>query len=189
MDYWYVLLTKPHKESLVCGQLAQRGLDVYLPLMPRRNNAAGARPIRPLFPRYLFARGTGQEFPIEAIQWTPGLTSIVRFGDEYAHLQHEIIEHIRVRLAQADGELRVPYRPGEHVRLPADHPLALLETVFERPLSDGARAHVLVQVMGRLTRCQVRIEDLARWDEPVPNLGAQGERDTETGIPQNAPRS
>jgi transcriptional antiterminator RfaH len=164
MNRWYVLMTKPHKESLVCGQLAQRGFDVYLPLLPRRVTA-GARAVRPLFPRYLFARGTDGDISIEAIQWTPGLTCVVRLGDEYARLQNEVVEHIRLRLAQANGELSVPFRVGERVRLPADHPLSMLEAVFERPLSDGARAHVLVQVMGRLTRCEVNVADLARWEE------------------------
>jgi transcriptional antiterminator RfaH len=104
MDRWYVLLSKPRKETLVCGQLAQRGLDVYLPLLPRRNG--GATTIRPLFPRYLFVRGLGQGIPIEAIQWTPGLACVVRFGDEYARLQDEIVRHIRLRLKQAEGRRR-----------------------------------------------------------------------------------
>ena len=171
MDRWYVLWTKPRKETLVCGQLAQRGLDVYLPLMPR---SGGATTVRPLFPRYLFARGPGQGIPIEAIQWTPGLTCVVRLGDEYARLQDVIVQHIRLRLAQAEGRAAAPFSPGERVRLPADHPLALLDAVFERPLSDGARAHVLVQVMGRLTRCEVRVADLARWEETPLRLAVTG---------------
>ena len=183
MDSWYVLMTKPHKESLVCDQLAQHQLEVYLPLLPRRN-ASGARSVRPLFPRYLFARGIDEALPIEAIQWTPGLTCIVRLGDEYARLQDEIVEHIRMRLAQANGERCVPYSPGERVRLPADHPLAALEAVFERPLSDGARAHVLVQVMGRLTRCEVCLHDLVRWDQAPLRLGSSGGHEKEMTLSQ-----
>jgi len=53
------------------------------------------------------------------------------------------------------------------VRLRPDHPLAALDVIFERTLSDGARAQVLLDFLGRLTHCQVALEDLQPLDAPV----------------------
>jgi hypothetical protein len=38
--------------------------------------------------------------------------------------------------------------------------LAALDVVFDKPLSDGRRAHVFVEAMGRLTRCEVGLDRL-----------------------------
>ena len=58
---------------------------------------------------------------------------------------------------------RAPFHRGQRLRLAADCPLGPLEAIFEQQLSDGKRAHVLIEILGRLTRSKVSIGDL----EPV----------------------
>jgi len=36
----------------------------------------------------------------------------------------------------------------------------MLDAVFEKPLSDAKRACILVDLLGRLTRCEVEMVDL-----------------------------
>lgn len=164
MQHWYVLFSKPRKESQVYEQFAQKGIEAYLPLLPAHSSRR--RSARPLFPRYLFARLDMSSVSPSIIKWLPGLSRIVSFGGEYAVVHDDIIDHIRRRLAERQQKPRSPFRPGERVRLPADHPLAALDAVFEGSMSDGARARILIGVVGRLTRCEVDMSLLESGETP-----------------------
>ncbi len=159
MEHWYVLFSKPRKEFQVCEQLLQRGLQAYLPLMPKMPGAL-RRGQQPLFPRYLFARlDLGRVLP-DTVRWTPGLVGFVTFGDEPAFVDDAVIAHIERRLTQMREQTLSPFQPGQQVTLRPGHPLAALDAVFERPLSGGKRAQILVNLLGRLTRCEVEMNCL-----------------------------
>jgi len=154
MQQWYVLFSKPRKESQVCEQLLQRGLQAYLPLMPKSLGAQRRKQL-PLFPRYLFARlDLGRVSP-DTIKWVPGLVGLVTFGEEPAAVDDAVVVHIERRLAQMQQQKLAPFQPGQRVILRAGHPLSALDVVFERALSGGKRAQILINLLGRLTRCEV----------------------------------
>lgn len=161
MNRWYVLFTKPRKEAQVQQQLEEKGIATFLPMMPRKQ-VNGRQVGRPLFPRYLFAQL--ERFPggVGAARWTPGLTCLLSFGGEYAVVQDEVVDYMRWRVQEEEQRARAPFHRGQRVRLAADCPLGPLEAIFEQELSDGKRAHILVEILGRLTRSRVRIEDLRR---------------------------
>jgi len=161
MEPWYVLFTKPLKERVVHDRLAKQGIEVYLPFYPLMRTSSRAP--RPLFPRYLFARWKADTLAIDTIRWTPGLVSILRFGEEYARVPDEIIAHIQRRIAELGDLKQIPFQLGQRVRFRDGHPLAKLEAIFERPCSDAKRACVLLEILGRLTRCEVEFATL----EPV----------------------
>jgi transcriptional antiterminator RfaH len=163
MDKWYVLFSKPNQENQVRDQLLRRSVRVYLPFLPDARRARGARP-RPLFPRYLFACLDLGIIAPDTVRWLPGLTSFVTFGDDYAMVDDALIAHIERRLAQMQHQAVSPFRPGQSVRLPPDHPMAMLDAVFEKPMSDQKRACILVTVLGRLTRCEVDMSLLQASD-------------------------
>ncbi|MBN1442301.1 MAG: hypothetical protein JXA90_06305 [Planctomycetes bacterium] len=57
---WFVLHTKSRQEKILAADLAMRGVDHYLPLV-RRMRYYGRKKVEvdlPLFPGYLFLRGT-----------------------------------------------------------------------------------------------------------------------------------
>lgn len=168
MNRWYVLFSKPCKEFHVRDQLVERDLQVYLPLLPhsKRARRAGRRRRwpRPLFPRYLFTRLDASQTSPSEVRWIPGLTGFVTLGGELATVEDSVIEHIRTRLEHIRTKAPVPYKQGQRVCLPADHPLAMLDAVFEKPLSDGRRACILIEVVGRLTRCEIDMDDLQAGD-------------------------
>ena len=95
------------------------------------------------------------------IRWMPGLSYVLSIADEYALVDDAVIQHIRRRLAQMNAKGSAPFRRGQLVALPEGHPLSDLEVIFEKPLSGGARAQVLVQLLGRLTRANVDMADLS----------------------------
>jgi transcriptional antiterminator RfaH len=158
MENWYVLFSKPHKECQVREQLELKGVRAYLPLLPERPQAPSRR--RPLFPRYLFARLDLERVSADTIRWLPGITGFVTFGNDLATVDDSVVAYIESRLSQMRQQVQSPFTPGEHVRLRAGHPLAMLDAVFEKPLSDAKRACILVDLLGRLTRCEVEMADL-----------------------------
>ncbi len=173
MNQWFVLYAKPHQETKVGERLRAKGLDVYVPLLPRRYSAQGAASGRAaagtdvaLFPRYLFVGLDPQAIALDEIRWMSGLVGFVSFGDEPATVDASVINHIETRLRDLRSQVSTPFRPGERVRLRAGHPLAPLEVIFEKPCSDRKRAYALVEMLGRLSRCQVDLHNL----EPVEPL-------------------
>jgi transcriptional antiterminator RfaH len=158
MENWYVLFSKPRKEFQVSEQLELKGVTAYLPLLPERLQALSRR--RPLFPRYLFARLDLERVSTDTVRWLPGITGFVSFGSDLATVDDSVIAYIDKRLAQMQQQVRSPFLRGEHVRLRPGHPLAMLDAIFEKPLSDQKRACILVDMLGRLTRCEVEIADL-----------------------------
>src|SRR5215210_7919622 len=52
---WYVARTNPGKERQATATLAQRSVEVYLPILRKAKPRSGRRDWEPLFPSYLFA--------------------------------------------------------------------------------------------------------------------------------------
>jgi len=163
MRQWYVLFTKPRQERQVCNRLAQQEIEAFLPLLPPLRPDETTCP-RPLFPRYLFARFDMAETSVERIRWTPGLVSILMFDGQYAVVGDEAITYLRERVASLEARRQMPFAPGQRVRLPADHPFAKMEVLFEKPCSDAKRAYILLEALGRIIRCQVELARLEPAD-------------------------
>jgi len=157
---WHVLYTKPHKEHQVSGILESKGFELYLPTIQVRKN--GRRKTEPFFSCYLFIRMDPAE-DLPSVRWTPGLRRIVSFGDKLAIVPEGVISLIRRRLAQM-RELNCSgcsFKSGERVLI-KDGPLKDFEAVFDRALSSRDRAVVLVDLLGRWTRCEVDVGCLER---------------------------
>jgi transcriptional antiterminator RfaH len=161
---WLVLYTKPRREQEIEHVLGSRGIEVYLPTACIKHKGHGRTARKPFFPRYIFARVNLSRISISSLAWTPGLTNVVSFGGEIARVSDEVIDFIRQRLAalQSSGYDEFPrFKPGERVRITGG-PLRDLEAAFDRRLSGTDRARILVHVLGRMTACEVRLEQLER---------------------------
>ncbi|MFN8496871.1 MAG: transcription termination/antitermination NusG family protein [Anaerolineae bacterium] len=159
---WYALYTKPHAERQVSEALAARGHESYLPLMPVWRARRRRMEEEPLFACYSFVHLDLDEVGISQVTWLPGLRTVVSFGGEPTPLPQDMIEHIRRRVRQMTGTPQNVLRSGDRVRITAG-PLKDLEAVFEGHLSGFERAQILVEVMGRFTRCDVNTEILERF--------------------------
>jgi transcription antitermination factor NusG len=128
-----------------------------------------ARPVSPLFPGYLFVQADLDRVGQAAINWVPGVLSLVSFGGIPAAVPDRVIEHIRQRLAEIEDRLgqersvTAPFRRGDRVRITAG-PLRELDAVFDRPLTSSGRVRVLIQFLGRLAACEVDLEALEKLD-------------------------
>jgi len=160
MEHWYALYTKPHKEHHVSSILESKGFETYLPTIRVRKN--GKRKTEPFFSCYLFVR-TDPAAGLPTVRWTPGLRRIVSFGDQPAVVPDRAISLIGRRLAEM-GELNYSgcrFKSGDQVVI-KDGPLKHFEAVFDRALSSRDRAMVLVDLLGRWTRCEVDVSCLKK---------------------------
>jgi len=160
MTHWYALHAKPHKERQVCDYLKSEGFEVYLPLLPAARRSR--RKAVPFFSCYLFALLDGADH-FSAVRWTPGLRRIVSFGGKPARVPDEVVSSIQQRLNWLwdTGQTVYPFDKGDRVVVRCG-PLADLEGIFQERLSSRDRARILVECLGRWTRCEVDIDDLDR---------------------------
>lgn len=167
MEHWYALFTKPRKEHQVGDELAQKGIEAYVPSIrvPHRRHGWVKRAF---FPRYIFARVDFEAVGISQVRWTPGLTTIVNFEGRPAWVPDEVVERLKERLGELEEEgYAAQFRPGDRVRITAG-PFQDFEAVFDRRLSSADRVQVLLQVLGRASRYEVeatRLAPVKEWKE------------------------
>ena len=147
--HWYVIRTKPHQERQAEFHLRQLSVETFLPLL--RHNKRIRRQektvVEPLFPRYLFARFDIND-RYRAVNYARGVLKIVEFGLKPAKLSESVIEAIRERLE--DGYVTPPterFQKGQIVQINGG-PLAGLEAVFVREMTDQHRVLLLLKTLG-----------------------------------------
>lgn len=164
---WYAIHTKPHREHAVELYLQSRGIGTFLPVL--RANAASDRQSseRPFFSCYLFANMDFHSVPLSSINWAPGVNRVVAFGGLPAVVPGEVVSWIRDRLEQADPRdyhRGKPLSSGDYLRV-TKGPLKGLDVVFDQRLSSSARARVFVEILGRITSCQMSLADLVAVED------------------------
>jgi len=167
VEVWYALHTKPRKEYQVRDLLESRGMETYLPVLKVTcKGHLRKRREKPFFARYLFARMDLTSVPLSSVNWAPGVTRVVSFGGQPAVVQDEILQWLKDRLARIDSRdyhQGLPLRRGDRLRVKTG-PLKDMEVIFERPLSSEDRAQVLIEMLGRLTACQIDLHCLERME-------------------------
>jgi transcriptional antiterminator RfaH len=159
--HWYAIYTRPHEETKALQHLLRQGYSAYLPRYRTRISHARRHQtvLRPLFPRYLFAGIDRESMRWRPILSTVGVVDIVRTGDEPAPVPSEIVAAIRER-EDAGGfdrlDPRQSLRLGELVRVTAGALEDMVGMLVE--LHDQDRVVVLLELLGRAVRAQLRAE-------------------------------
>jgi transcriptional antiterminator RfaH len=148
---WYVAHTHPKQEDRACSNLRVLGVPTFNPkIRERRYNQfvnAPAYIIKPLFPRYIFAR-----FEINSlyhkVRFTRGIYNVVSFGEEPVPINQEIIALIQSNINE-DGFVRLveEIHPGDRV-IVKDGPLKHFAGVFEREMKNTERIRILLETVG-----------------------------------------
>ena len=147
--HWYVVSTKPHQEKQAEFHLKQYGIECFLPLLKESKIVRRIRKtvIEPLFPGYLFARfDLGKHY--RAVSYATGVRKIVGFGSGPVELDVTMIHAIKERMNNGYVEL-MSARPavGQVVHIKGG-PLAGLEAVFMREMTDRNRVLLLLNTLG-----------------------------------------
>jgi transcriptional antiterminator RfaH len=158
---WYAVYTQPHAEPKALAHLLRQGYTAYLPRYRTKVSHARRRQIvlRPLFPRYLFAGIDRATMPWRPILSTVGVSDIVRTGDGPTSVPAEIVTAIRERentgaFDQLDSRQMLGL--GELVRVTTGAFEDMVGRLVE--LRDQDRIVVLLELLGRVVRAQLRAE-------------------------------
>lgn len=165
---WYACYTRARHEKQVHGLLGRRGVESFLPLIPRVRQWKDRKKVVPwpLFPSYVFGRFTLDA--MHAVLTTPGVSTIVRANGYPTPIPDQDLENVR-RFATAVAEVGTEPDPrpfvkeGQRVRV-ADGPFHGVEgVVVER----RSRRRVLIGL--DVIRQGFEIDIDAKYLQPLRN--------------------
>lgn len=130
---WYALWTHSHCEQLVHDQLAQRGLDVFLPKVEAWSRRRGVRHLihAPMFPGYLFLRHAMDKRTYLEVHKARGLVRVLgERWDRLTTIPDEEIDAVQKVMTARCRVLPFPYlKEGQRARI-TDGPLAGVEGIL-----------------------------------------------------------
>jgi len=150
-DAWYAIWTRSHCERLVLDQLSAKGFSTFLPEMGTWSKRTGRMHVVqvPMFPGYLFVRGTMEKQTYIEMLKVRGIVRILEDG--WKRLtpipDHEVEAVERVLQAKVPVFAHSLVR-GDRVRV-TDGPLAGVEGVFVQDKSNCGRLVVSIGLLGR----------------------------------------
>ena len=159
---WYVIHANPHEEARLTAHLAAYGIEVYLPRLSVYRARRRQMESEPLFPCYVFARFEPLSEDAQRVKWTPGVRYVV--SNEYTPIpvSDEVIRYIRAHEQELAASGGIPrFHAGDTVRVRSGV-LQGVDAVFVQPLSASQRSAILVDMLGRLARCEVDTDALER---------------------------
>lgn len=139
---WYLIHCKPRQDERALENLQRQDFQCYRPVrcVERCRDGRTYSAAEALFPGYLFVHLDRLTNNWYAIRSTRGVHQIVRFNEYPLPVRDELIDGIRVRLA--DPLAREPYlRPGERVRI-TEGAFSQMEAIFLA--GDGTQRVVLL---------------------------------------------
>ena len=152
---WFVCQSKPREEVRARYFLADKGFEVYLPMMEAQR-IVGCRASwchKPLFPSYLFVRFDEVD-NLATVRWTKGIHKILPASTHPVAVDEEMISSIR-SLAHRDGIIRKrPLRKNDRVRI-LQGPFKELIGIFEEWASDSGRVRILLEFVNYQARIEL----------------------------------
>lgn len=154
---WLCLFTQPTRESLAAGSLDNAGFEVFLPVYKKSIVHARRRSevLRPLFPRYIFARAASADCNLAAAYRLTGVSSFAGPNLAQSWVSDDIIDTFR-RRQDATGVIHMDFshvKPGQKV-LVATGPFAGFEAAFSEP-NDQKRSWILIHLLGKANKVLV----------------------------------
>jgi transcription elongation factor/antiterminator RfaH len=146
---WYVMRSKPNKESFLWEQLSLREIECYYPRLRVKPINPRSRTIKPYFPGYLFVHVDLEQINLSDLQWMPGAAGLVSFGGEMAPVPDFLVNAIRNRVDEinvAGGDLLEELKKGQIVTIQAG-PFESYKAIFDARLSGGDRVRVLLKLL------------------------------------------
>ena len=162
-EHWYLVQVKPNGYRLAERNLLRQGFACFQP-MARATERRGAhfRPVsRPLFPGYLFVAFDPARAPWRKINSTAGVARLLSLGNVPQEVPRGLVAELRARL-DAEGHVNLAdnVEVGDRVEIQSGPFAGLLGEVAR--LAPEARAHLLVDLMGRQTQVTAQLAELRK---------------------------
>jgi transcriptional antiterminator RfaH len=159
---WYAVSTKPHQEKQAELHITQCGIECFLPLLKQSKIIRRTRKtvIGPLFPGYLFAR-FDRDKHCRAVNYATGVRKIVEFGSGPVELDATMIDAIKEKLNNGYVTLHSErFKMGQIVHIKGG-PLAGLEAVFMREMTDRNRVLLLLNTLGFHAKLTLSVDQVS----------------------------
>ena len=149
-EFWYVIRTKPHQEERADSNLRAWGIETFSPWLRARHYNSLSRgltySIKPLFPRYIFARFNA-ELMYHKIRFTRGINNVIGFGGIPTIVDDSIIEILKARIG-TDGFVKIgeDFKLGDEVVI-RDGLLKNFVGIFERDVNNSNRVRILLKTV------------------------------------------
>jgi transcriptional antiterminator RfaH len=154
---WYVVRSKPRREQFAQVQLIRRGVETFLPRICERNRSRSEPVIGALFPGYLFAR-VDLDTQYTSVIWTPGVHSMVAFGDTPVPVEPDVVEFLQKRCGPHGLIVATRrFEAGDQVRV-VGGPLAGLQGIVQERVSGRDRVRVLMELLRRRTQVTLPLD-------------------------------
>ncbi len=160
---WHVCFTDSRCEQEACNDIIELGFPAYSPTERHKRFRHGRKTIveSALFPRYLFARTTEDNWPV--LLEVDGICDVLRNNGTASAVPDAIID--KLKRCQAHGlfdhtRAPNPFPPGSRVELDDDGPFASLIAQVLRVRS-ADRCDVLLRYLGREMMVNISMARLA----------------------------
>jgi transcriptional antiterminator RfaH len=154
---WFCLRSQLKHEHIAAAHLRRlENIDVFVPRIRfKRANRNGITWVtEALFPNYLFARFDWHT-RLRQIYYSPGVSEVVHFGDNWPVIPDQTIEDLRAMLGTDEIHVIPPeVSPGDEVKIVGGS-FHGLQAVIERVLPSAKRVAVLMDFLGRQTAVEV----------------------------------
>jgi transcription antitermination factor NusG len=157
---WFALTVKPNHEKTAAQALGSKNFEVLLPMYrARRRWSDRTKELElPLFAGYVFGRFSASERAM--VLSTPGVISVVGFGNKPAAVSETEIQSVRTLMASGLPLSPWPFlRVGQRVRIEAG-PLTGVEGVLSQ-VKDLWRVVVNVEILQRSVAAEVERDAVA----------------------------
>ena len=162
-EHWYLVQVKPNGYRLAERNLLRQGFQCFQP-MARATERRGAqfRPVsRPLFPGYLFVAFDPARAPWRKINSTAGVARLLSLGNVPQEVPRGLVAELRARLDAEGHVILADYvEVGDRVEIQSGPFAGFLGEVAR--LAPEARAHLLVDLMGRRARVTAQLAELRK---------------------------
>lgn len=165
---WYAIHTHPRQEERVESNLRAWKVETFAPRhQQRRYNQFSNKPaylVKPLFPRYIFARFNVSE-SLHNIRYTRGVHSIVSIGNQPAPIEDELIALIQSR-RNGDGYVVMEdaLKSGDEVMVERG-PFKGFIGVFERRMKEADRVMILLKTVAYQSHVVIPRESIRKIDQ------------------------
>lgn len=142
---WYAVFTHARQEGRADENLKAWRVETFAPRIrqSRYYNGTLVQSIKPLFPRYIFARFKVNDL-LHKVTFTRGVSGVVSFGGTPTPVDDQIIEIIKSQMSE-DGYVKIveTLRAGDPVEI-KDGPLKNFRGIFERAVKHSDRVMLLL---------------------------------------------
>ena len=124
--------------------------------------------VEALFPNYVFARFVLQT-SLDEVRYTPGVNTVVHFGDRYPVVAEEEIAALREQFGTGGARPVEELEPGQKVRIVGQAFVGLSGVVGEC-MSAKRRVNVLIELLGRTTLVELNMDSVVAEGHPRDRL-------------------